>query len=92
LRGSGVNLGMQRFDLNWMKNPFTCQVAKIWNSLEPDLRKENLCIFPYLAEKFSLECHFRNEEVDYLMRSKLHKGKFLTLELWRLFLLRLGFP
>lgn len=33
LRGSGVNLGIQRFDLNWMKNPFTYQVAKIWNSL-----------------------------------------------------------
>ena len=45
LRGSGVNLSMPRFNLNWMKNSFTYQVAKFWNSLAPDLRKGNLSKF-----------------------------------------------
>ena len=45
LRGSVVNRSMPRFNLNWMKNSFTYQVAKIWNSLEPDLRKGNLSKF-----------------------------------------------
>ena len=33
---------MPRFNLKWMKNSFTYQATKIWNSLESDVRKENL--------------------------------------------------
>ena len=53
LRGSGVNLSMPRFNLNWMKNSFTCQVAKFWNSLAPDLRKGNLSKFAKSIKKKS---------------------------------------
>ena len=45
VRGSGVNLSKPRFNVNWMKNSFTYQVAKFWNSLAPDLRKGNLSKF-----------------------------------------------
>ena len=45
LRGIGVNLSIPRFNLKWMKNSFTYQAAKIWNSLESDVRKETLSKF-----------------------------------------------
>ena len=42
LRGSGVNLSMPRFNIKWMKNSFTYQAAKIWNSRESDVKKRKL--------------------------------------------------
>ena len=58
LRGSGVNLSMPRFNLNWMKNSFTYQVAKFWNSLAPDLRKGNPSKFAKSIKNKSFEFHF----------------------------------
>ena len=44
---------MPRFNLNWMKNSFTYQAAKNWNSLESDVSKENLSKFEMSIESKS---------------------------------------
>jgi len=47
---------MPRFTLNWMKNSFTYQVAKILNSLEPGLK--NLSKFAKSIINKSFQFHF----------------------------------
>ena len=47
-----------RFNLNCMKNSFTYQAAKIWNSLESDVRKENLFKFAMSIKSKSFKFHF----------------------------------
>ena len=44
---------MPRFNLTWMKNSFTYQVNKIWNSLELNVKKGNLSKFATLIENKS---------------------------------------
>ena len=55
---SGVNLSMPRLNLNWMKNSLTYQAAKIWNSLEPEVRKWNLFKFATSIKNKSFQFHF----------------------------------
>ena len=47
-------LSLPKFGLNWLKNSFTYKVAKVWNSLKPELRQENLSKFM----KTITECKF----------------------------------
>ena len=38
LRGSGVNLCVSKFNLNFMRNSFTYKYAQLWNKLPEDFK------------------------------------------------------
>ena len=46
LRGSGVNLCVPKFNLNFMRNSFTYKCAQLWNKLPEDFKlASNVNIF-----------------------------------------------